>query len=217
MSIKFTTKHKMKIMTRAIIITICYLFFNLSFITAQDSSTKFSKAKIGIAFSSFGDNAPVFFEKIIGAPSYFGEKFHTLSINYLYPINTWLEAETGIEYAKHHIIIESHAYPGVEFSSEKTNLSLINIPLTLRANFLKYFFVNGGLIVNIDATKNSEISNQTGIGSLLGVAAKYDFNNGISVFVNPYTKIHALIPFKAENHHQRIWENGIRIGLTLSL
>ena len=125
-----------------------------------------------------------------------------------------METETGIEYAKHNIIIEAHPHPGAESSSEKTSLSLLNIPLTLRANFLKYFFVNGGLIVDIDLSKNSGISDQTGIGSLLGVAAKYAFKNGVSVFVNPYTKVHALIPFKVDHQHQRIRENGIRIGMT---
>ena len=73
------------------------------------------------------------------------------------------------------------------------------------------------LIVDMDGSLNSPISNQTGIGALLGFAIKYDFDSGISAFVNPYTKIHSLVPFQAGQHHQRIWENGIRIGLTYDL
>jgi len=94
---------------------------------------------------------------------------------------------------------------------------VLNIPLTLRANFLKYFFINGGLFVDIDISTSSPVDNQTGIGALLGISVKYDFKNGISVFGNPYTKLHSLIPFSDTKYHQRILETGIRIGITCDL
>jgi hypothetical protein len=204
-------------MNRSIFILLSLVFFNHSFISAQDSDQKIRNGKIGIAFSSFGKNDVFRFQELDGAAAYDSDYFYTVGITYVYPFNNWLEAETGIEFSAHHIIIKPNLPPDMDNSSRKADFSLINVPVTLRANFLKYFFINGGLMLDVDPSLSSPIDNQTGIGVLLGVSVKYDFDSGISVFVNPYSKIHSLIPFADIKYHQRILENGIRIGLTYDL
>jgi len=204
-------------MKRIVFITISILLINQSWIIAQENETKLGNNKIGITFSSFGKNDVFRFDELDGAASYNSDYFFTIGFNYHHPLNKWLEAETGIEYSQHNIIIEPNLSPGMDNSMRKANFSLINIPATLKASFLKYFFVNGGLIVDIDASTNSPIDNQTGIGSILGLSVKYDFKNDISAFINPYTKIHSLIPFADMKYHQRIWENGIRAGITYDI
>jgi hypothetical protein len=205
-------------MKRNFLILLSFILVNQSFfLNAQENVPKIKNGKIGITFSSFGENYVFRFEELTGAASYDSDYFNTLGINYVYTLNKWLEAETGIEYSRHNIIINPNLPPYSNNSSQKARFSLINIPVTLRANFLKYFFVNGGLIVDLDTSINSPIDNQTGIGTLLGVSIKYDFDIGISAFVNPYTKIHSLIPFGDREYHQRIWENGVRIGLAYDL
>lgn len=204
-------------MKKIIFISLYFIFINLNVLYTQEDVTKFKNAKIGITFSSFGENDVFIFNEFIGGPSYNSDYFYTLGINYVYPLNKWLEAETGIEYSSHNIVIQPNLPPNMDNSPRKANLTLINIPATLRANFLKYFFINGGLIVDIDGSTNSPIDNQTGIGAMLGFSIKYDFDFGISAFVNPYTKIHSLIPLQNWQYHQRIWENGIRIGITYDL
>ena len=193
------------------------MLINLHFLTAAENETDIKNGKIGITFSSFGENDVFRFESVEGDASYTSDYFYSLGINYVYSLNKWLEAETDIEYSKHNIVIKPAFYPGRDNTSHKEDFSLINIPVTLRANFLKYFFVNGGLFFDVDASLNSPIDNQTGIGALFGLALKYDFKSGISAFVNPYTKVHSLIPFMPDNYQQRIWENGIRFGLTFDL
>ena len=202
---------------RTILITLSILFLNQSFLIAQENWTKLNANKIGITFSSFGTNDVFRVDELTGAASYDGDYFFTIGITYLRPINKWLETETGIEFSKQDIIIKPNLPPGMDNSPRKEDFSLINIPVTLRANFLKYFFINGGIMIDIDASTNSSINNQTGIGALSGISAKYDFNSGISIFVNPYTKIHSLIPFSDTKYHQRVWENGIRLGVTYDL
>lgn len=204
-------------MNRAIFILLFLLLINQSFISAQENDQKTRNGKIGIAFSSFGPNDVFRFKTLDGAAAYDSDYFYTLGITYIYPLNNWLEAETGIEFSAHHIIIKPNLPPDMDNSPREANFSLINIPVSLRANFLKYFFINGGLMLDIDPSLSSPIDNQTGIGVLLGVSVKYEFDSGISVFVNPYSKIHSLIPFADIINHQRILENGIRIGLTYDL
>jgi hypothetical protein len=186
-------------------------------LTAQEKNSRLTDAEVGISFSSFGDNIVFRFTELTGAASYTGDNFYTFGINYLSGINTWLETETGLEFSKHNIIIHPNLPPDMDNAPRNASFELINIPVTVRANFLKYFFVNGGLLFDFDVSKNSPIDNQTGIGTILGLAVKYSFDCGVSAFVNPYTKAHTLIPFSADNYHQRLWENGFRVGITYDL
>lgn len=204
-------------MKKILLIVVSLVFINLQFVFTQNDSSQVLKGKIGISFSSFGENDVIRFDLLDGDASYDGDYFYTIGINYVYPFTNWLEGETGIEYSRHHIIIRPNLPPDMDNSPRKENFSLVNVPLTLRVNFLKYFFVNAGLFFDFDGISSTAIDNQTGIGSLLGLALKYDFDSGVSAFVNPYTKLHSLIPFSPAQYHQRIWENGIRIGITYDL
>lgn len=198
--------------------TLFLLFFLLSVsLNAQERLFESGKwGKVGLAFSSFGQNDVFTFQDLVGAPSYDSDYFYTLGVTYVHPINGWLDAETGVEYSTHSIVIHPNLPPDMDRSPRKEKFNLITVPLTLRANFWKYFFVNGGLILDFGGSK-SPIDDQTGLGGLLGVALKYDFASGFSVFANPYSKIHALIPFTSNNYQERIWENGVRVGVTYDL
>ena len=204
-------------MKRAYLIVLLLVMINPGFIIAQETVAPAKKGKIGITYSSFGENYVIMFTRLLGNASYDSDYFFTAGITWVTPLKKGLELETGLDYSRHSIIIIPNLPPEDDNTPRKVKFSLINIPVTFRANFLKYFFVNGGLFVDIDPSINSWVNNMTGIGSLLGFAAKYDFNSGISVFVNPYTKIHSLIPLGGWVYHQRLLENGIRIGVTYDL
>lgn len=201
-----------------------FTFFFLCFIAsfksnAQTNEGQTRKGQIGITFSSFGENDVVRSKELMGGASYNGDKFLTFGINYLYKLNNTFDIETGIEYSNHKIFIKYMLLPHMDYYSPdySASLSLINIPVILRANFLKYFFVNGGLLLDIDAGTSRPIDSQTGIGSVLGLGIKYDFKSGFSVFVNPYSKLHSLVPFSSGDNHQRIMESGFRFGLMYKL
>ena len=83
------------------------------------------------------------------------------------------------------------------------DFSLINIPITVRANFLNYFFANGGLLLDFDVDTSSPVA--SGMGAILGIGSQYEFNNGIGLFVNPYAKTHALLTFSSETTLCECW------------
>ena len=199
---------------------ILYFIFIASFSSnAQKNEDEPRKGQIGITFSSFGDNDVVRSQELIGSASKSGDSFYTFGINYLYKLNNTFDVETGIEYSNHKIIVKSMVFPDMDTYSPhySANLSLVNIPITLRVNFLKYFFLNGGLLFEMDAGTSSPIDGQTGLGSILGLGIKYDFKSGLSVFVNPYFKMHSLVPFTSGDNHQRLMESGFRFGLMYAL
>jgi len=186
---------------------------------AQKNEDETRKGQLGITFSSFGPNDVVRSQELMGSASKIGEEFFTFGIDYLSKLNSFLDVETGIEYSNHKIFVKPMVLPNMDSYSPnyRASISLINIPVTLRVNFLKYCFINGGLLFEMDASTSSPIESQTGIGSVMGLGIKYDFKSGLSVFVNPYYKMHSLVPFSSADNHQRIIESGFRFGLMYKL
>lgn len=193
------------------------LFIHLS-LSAQDKANKFTVGKIGVHFSA-GRNDPFYFQMVMDGTGYRNNGFLALGSNYIQNINQRLDLEIAIEYSEHNVIyVSDYDFSKyLDTSDKKVKFNILSIPVTARINFWKYFYFNGGLLFSFDISKKHRIDNQTGIGYIVGLGAKYDFNNGISVYINPYSKTHALIPFFLEKYHRRVWENGIRVGLTYDL
>ncbi len=202
-------------MKRTWIIIAFFLLTSYQFLRAQESKG-LNDGKIGI-FSSLGVNEVFRFEELDGAASYNGKNFFAGGISYALNMNKWLEIETGLEYTKHNFYIIPNLPPYIDVIPEKESFEIINVPINVKANFLKFFYINAGTIIDIDISQNSSIDRQTGFGTVMGVGIKYDFDFGGSVFINPYTKVHTLIPFIEEDHQQRVWENGFRFGVTYNL
>lgn len=201
------------------------LYIIISFSSyAQNNQGQTMESRIGVTYSTFGEHSIVRFQETEGEAGYSirnnsnsnGTQFYVAGINYLYPFNNVIEFETGIEYANHNFYIFS-TDPLIDASGIKTNISVINIPLGLRVNFARYFFINGGVNMDINSSKSEYIDSQTGIGGLIGLGIKYDSHFGVSVFVNPYFKAYSLIPFTVVENHQRLMESGLRFGLMYKL
>ena len=180
---------------------------------------KAQKAEVGITFSALSDNSIARFgDNYISDSGTDAGKSYTFGITYLKPLNKWLNVETGIEFlqskASIHSIVSTTS--GVTTVFRYGTLSLLNVPLGLRANFWKYCFVNGGVFLDIDVSSNSPVQTQTGLGSLLGFGLKYDFKTGISLFVNPYMKIHSF-PLSFQTDQEHLLESAVRFGVSYKL
>ncbi len=173
--------------------------------------------KIGITFTGVGENDVLTFTNLEGAPSYIGKGFWAAGVVFSQGINRWLEWESGVEYSHHRIEVVPNLSPEFSVNSREEKAALITLPFTLKAGFLKYFFVSGGVMLDLDASINSPIDSQTGFGLSAGAGLKYDFRSGLSLFVNPYVRAHSLLPLMDFSHHNQIWDNGIRIGVTMAL
>jgi hypothetical protein len=198
-----------KILKRILITTgvSCFYFtLQAQFITENTA--------IGVSISGLGNNTSFHWAALDGAGSYSGRGYHSFGITYIRSLSNTFELETGVEYSKNtYHFSNSSLGPGIDVS-HNAYLSLIEIPITVRFNFWQYFFLNGGLILDLDITKDKYLDNQTGIGAILGVGAKYNFpKTPIGLFVNPYLKHRPLIPFTKERYHLRTMESGFRIGV----
>ncbi len=151
-----------------------------------------------------------------GAGSYNGEGFYGIGLSYLKPLNNWLSMETGLAYTNYTVSVTPGFYPGREMATRTSSLALLSVPITARANFWKYLFVQAGVVADFE-TKSSFVDDQSGIGFIAGVGLKYSFSPKVSAFVNPFLQQHAVIAFRAQNYQQSMLDAGVRLGIGLTL
>jgi hypothetical protein len=186
-------------------------------VNAQSFSNQYDYGEIGISFSSFGESDLVYLKTSDEVPKFEGVRFYAFDICYFYPLNEYLDIESGVGISFHKLIVTPHLPPNVEVLDYEENVTLVNIPLNVRLNFLYNFFINGGGLINLDFDDFSSIHKQTGLGVNFGIGYKYDFELGISVFLNPYAKVSTLLPFRSLELHQRLIEYGVRFGVVYSI
>ena len=191
-------------------------FFWQSNLHAQSTFSN-SKGAIGFTYSGSLDNQAFYFESLVGTGSYDGKGYYSLGITYIRPISKRLDIETGISYTEYKYRVSSAPMPDPPAPYNITN-AVVDIPVTVRWNFLKYFFLNGGLLLGIDTGKENGLDSQTGIGAMIGFGVKYDLKNiPLGFFANPYFKMHSLLPFSTDKYHQRTDECGFRLGVVYHL
>ena len=192
------------------------LFICLSFALQAQQST--SRGTIGITYSGLGDNDSFYWESLDGAGDAAGKGFYSFGITYLRPISSRLDLETGVEFSHSKYKVSSASLGPTGPEPYNVSNNLIGIPLTVRFNFLRHLFINGGLLLDFDADNKSTVVTQSGIGAMLGVGAKYNFKSvPIGVFLNPYFKHHRILSFSMDNHPLRSYDAGFRFGVVYHL
>lgn len=199
-------------MKTCLIYTLLGLFCFSMNIDAQNIGKK-SRHKIGVQTTFLGGNDVFSFDELDGSASIDGKGFYTIGASYTFILSKKVELQSGLEFSRYKIRIDP-PYMGEEFDISPWNekVKLLTIPLTANINFGKYFFINGGLLFDFEVSKNNSFNKQSGIGTVLGIGLKYDFDSGLSIFANPYYKIHALIPLPLASYHQLMLDYGVGIG-----
>ena len=215
-----------------IIIFVCTFFcYTISFAQRTDSSIK--KDKIGVTVSMYGTSDIIEFNPNLQNAGFSSSRIYTLGINYIHSINYRLDFETGLELSgfKINVLPGGILYSADQYGLITTsrNLELISIPFSIRTNLSKYFYFNGGILIDLDfsnLTKSTDTTDedlkfipdsQTGIGAFAGLGLKYDFKPGWEITLNPFAKIHSMVSFTTWDHVQRLVETGCRFSITIPL
>ena len=192
------------------------LLFQCALSFAQPSKSA-EKQKLELTTSLFGENDLIQFQDLVGAPSYDGVSYFFVGLTYLRSINLLLEWQTGIEYAHHKVQINPNVGPDVNAVSREEQLDLVVIPIGVRLNFLKYFFLDGGALLDLDLTSSGSVDSQSGVGINLGVGCSVPVVPRLSFVLKANARAHALVPFSSEKYHERLLENGVHLGLSYEL
>ncbi len=81
---------------------------------AQENAEKAEKNRIGVMYSSFGDNIIYRDKELEGAASYDGEKFFTIVVDYLNCLNRWLNIKTGLGYTNYYVKVNPAVLPDMD-------------------------------------------------------------------------------------------------------
>ena len=177
----------------------------------------FSQSKNRLIFQSgFASNALFTSPGMVGGGSHEGKGASAFGIVYSRSLNKSFVLETGLEYSANRIETTSAFYPGIDQTSTKHKIQMLSVPVYGNFTFLKYVFVNGGLLFSME-TKISDqefrgIDSQSGLGYGLGLGGKYSFNK-MTVLVNPFFEKHGVLSFEMNKSQERLGELGLKFGV----
>jgi len=87
------------------------------------------------------------------------------------------------------------------------------MPLNVKLLFAKYFFIDGGLMLNVDVSHNSNISSQTGLGTDFGCGVEIPVMKHYRIVINPFVNIFGLYKFNRMDLNESLVGDGIRITI----
>jgi|GEM_PF-5011726 hypothetical protein len=159
---------------------------------------------------SLSKPSPLYHKPLEGVPSRYPMLSHSVGIRYVIKSPKAIGFETGIEYSRYQFTIRDHR---IDYHHETANL--VTLPLYVNVTFLKFFYINGGLLIDSEFGKQQHaIQNQSGIGFGAGLGARLNYRK-VSFFINPSVESHAFIPFKKQkaSTRQSIFNHGWRAGI----
>jgi len=118
--------------------------------------------------------------------------------------------ESGIIYSDNQTQLSSSPSGRVVIYNE--HIKMVSVPILLRRNFLKYFYFNFGLNVDVETNYPNDGSalNQSGIGYEMNLGGQYNFSH-FTVFAAPFFQAHGLIRFN-DNNTGNLLDGGIKFG-----
>jgi hypothetical protein len=161
---------------------------------------------------------PVYNGSVDGGAGYRPVTSNSFGLRYLMKSTKVITLETGIDYSLYHFKLDYVDNPGIVIPDVKQTIKLFSVPVYAHLTFLKYFFVNGGLLIDSEIKKQkSDIDRQSGIGFGLGIGLKYHYKKA-NIFVNPFLERHAFWAFRkpAQGTRQSLLNSGGRIGIGYS-
>jgi hypothetical protein len=158
--------------------------YSHTFSTSYGTGNGKIKMVLGIAESDWG--------------YYTGKSVNTVGLNYFGGINNHLFIETGL-ILLHHQFTKTTYHPrttptGADLkTTTDVSLNVITIPLKLRVEFAKYFFISGGIMRDFPLGKTAKSyihPNAFGVG--IGGGVQYLHHNKFGIFIYPQANIHEL-------------------------
>ncbi len=198
-----------------------FLFLIMIVVSSLSFGQKQNQVKVYYGFANMGYSTVEEKETPIGGcnistpTSFYINQFGLL---YNKKISKRFRLETGLNYISsdanvtHYCHCDPPRNCGASPTKKIDQLQLITIPITLIAEFGDYFYINGGFLLDFQTNKPKYLTSQSGIGAVLGVGGKYDYQN-FTFFINPELKFHRLIGFENEKYPEFLGSFGAKIGI----
>lgn len=198
-------------------IFVVIVLWPVSVAMAQSDMQK--KIKIGLSLTPVGvqDVGPK--ETLDGGGSTESSGLFGMGAVLQYSFNHKWSLETGLEFSRQRIVRTGAFHPAEPAYEGKSTLKIWELPVMARFNFVRFLYVNGGLMFHVDGSgKGSEVDKQDGVGLQAGLGANIRLGNGFSVFVNPMIKRYSVLHFQDHgNYPDRVLSGNVKLGVMYRL
>jgi hypothetical protein len=153
-------------------------------------SQAFSQTKNNISLVYGAASNIVDIHGAIGDFGYSPESGTNFGLSYTHYLSKHFSLETGLLYSKADVLLSTIQGPRGEFFYNG-DVKMISIPVYAKFTFLKYVFLQGGILLDhqTNYSRNGVINDESGVGLEMGIGGKYSFGP-VSVFVNPFLAKH---------------------------
>ncbi|OFY38767.1 MAG: hypothetical protein A2X18_08820 [Bacteroidetes bacterium GWF2_40_14] len=171
----------------------------------QQAINKIFKGKttVGIIYS-FGDNSLNSSMNFVGGPGYYGKGFYGLGARVSMEIMNNLDIVTGVTLTGNKFEV-TPPYTGTPVLTRSMNLNVFSIPLFAKFHFLKFLYVSGGPVFNLNGGERD----LNGIGAGADFGGEYSFNNGIVLSFGPFIRVIGVLPWK----NYKLINSGVNFGI----
>ena len=197
----------MKKLTTIILVLICFAA------NAQE------RGRNSFGLTAGAGSASVIRASLEGSPSLDLEKNYEFGGNFYRLIGEKLKFETGLIYHYNKLTEISPSRPDVPQITAVHDVHLIYLPAFIRYNLSRYFFVNGGAMLDLDISnplglsRSRALDNQNGLGVGMGIGGEFPIHPALYLQVNPYLNLHGALIMQREKYPERILDAGIKVGI----
>ncbi|MEN6619731.1 MAG: hypothetical protein ABFC28_09640 [Rikenellaceae bacterium] len=175
--------------------------------TSQQGSYKNifkGKTTVGILYS-FGDNSLNSSQNIVGGPGYYGKGFYGVVTRVSVQVINNLDIVTGLSIIGNKFEV-TPAPIGTPVLTRSLNINVFSIPLFAKYHFLKFLYVSGGPVFNLNGGERD----LNGIGAGADFGGEYLFNNGMVLSFGPFMRIIGIVPWKT----YKLTNTGVNFGIS---
>lgn len=132
----------------------------------------------------------------------------SLGLSYYRNISAKTSFETGLVWCSNKLIFDPPNNPNANAEKRTEYMKLLYIPIFIRVDVSKVFFLQGGLLADLDFTTSEYLDDLTGLGAGIGLGFYIPLSEKIKLQFNPFMNLHGLNP-----NTDRMLETGIRLGV----
>jgi hypothetical protein len=185
-----------------------FIFILVLFITLTSHAQE-KRKNVAISYG-FGNGSVTYFARVDGGGSDDGKSLNIFAVNYWEEISKNLFIESGIQYINHKYISTSNYTTNIY----KRQVNLISFPFKLRFEAGKLFFLNGGILTDVDINDSRDEKDFSGIGANLGIGLQYYFKEKFAAYINPQLNVRSIISFSGERMPKHLVNSHIALGIT---
>lgn len=121
---------------------------------------------------------------------------------------------SGVSYAMANVEFSPNTPPGfLSLYVHNSKSRMLSIPVFAEYSLGKVFYAAAGPIIDFQLSEGNTITDQSGLGYLVGLGAKLNANK-VSFSIFPSYKRHAVVPFEKEGNYKFVLQElDIQLGV----